>query len=205
MQSIGPATQHPTVSSDEPDENRRRLQAMRRITEPRPRFGCERVHPMLNRSGWAAGFGRVHRLWKQQHMQVPATQHKRRRLPGHGGNGCVRRRATHRNHVCTYDFLTEQTEGGGQFKLLVVLDEFTREALAIEVGRSFTARGLILTLQFLLCSAWSTAADSIRQWPGVHRQEYPALSGTGSSEHTLPQQGRPLTKCLRGIVQRQAS
>ncbi len=125
------------------------LGAMRRITEDRPRFGCERVHPMLNRSGWSVGFGRVHRLWKQEHMQVPRKQHKRRRLPGHSGNGCVRYRATHRNHVWTYDFLTERTEDGRQFKLLVVLDEFTREALAIEVGRSFTAQDVILTLQFL--------------------------------------------------------
>ncbi len=125
------------------------LQTMRGITEERPRFGCERVHPMLNRSGWSVGFGRVHRLWKQEHMQVPIKQHKRRRLPGHSGNSCVRRRATRRDHVWTYDFVTERTEDGRQFKLLVVLDEFTREALAIEVGRSFTAQDVILTLQFL--------------------------------------------------------
>ena len=73
-------------------------------------------------------------------------QHKRRRLPGHSGNSCVHRRATHRNHVWTYDFLTERTEDGRQFKLLVVLDEFTREA---EVVRSFTAQEVLLTLQFL--------------------------------------------------------
>ena len=83
-------------------------------------------------------------------LKVPATQHKRRHLPGHRGNGCVRRRATHRNHVWTYDFLlTERPEAGRQFKLFVVLDEFMPEALAIEVGRSFTAQDVILTLQFL--------------------------------------------------------
>ena len=58
----------------------------------------------------------------------------------------MHRRATHRNHVWTYDFLTERTEDGRQFKLLVVLDEFTREA---EVVRSFTAQEVLLTLQFL--------------------------------------------------------
>ena len=57
--------------------------------------------------------------------------------------------------------LPERTEDGRQFKLLVVLDEFTREALVIEVGRSFTVQEVILTLQFLFCSAWSTAAHSI--------------------------------------------
>ena len=82
-------------------------------------------------------------------MQVPRQQHKKRRLLGNSRNGCVHRRATHRNHVWIYDFLTERTEEGRQFKLLVVLDEFTREALAIEVGRLFMAQNVILTLQFL--------------------------------------------------------
>ena len=49
----------------------------------------------------------------------------------------------------SYDFLTDRTEDGRQLKVLVVLDEFTRECLAIEVGRTFTARDVILTLQYL--------------------------------------------------------
>jgi len=80
---------------------------------------------------------------------VPKKQRKRRRLPGNSVNGCVRYRATHRNHVWSYDFVTERTEDGRQLKLLVVIDEFTRECLAIEPGRSFTSRDVILTLQYL--------------------------------------------------------
>jgi len=133
----------------QPERDRALIGAMRRITDARPRFGCERVHPMLNETGWSVGFGRVHRLWKQQHMQVPRKQKKRRRLPGHSGNGCVRYRATHRNHVWSYDFVTERTEDGKQLKLLVVIDEYTRECLAIEAGRSFTAKEVVLTLQDL--------------------------------------------------------
>jgi len=64
-------------------------------------------------------------------------------------NGCVRHRSMHRNHVWSYDFLTERTEDGRQLRILVVIDEFTRECLAIEVGRSFTARDVIMTLQYL--------------------------------------------------------
>ena len=84
-------------------------------------------------------------------MQVPRRQRKRRRLPGCGGshNSCVRYKATHPNHVWSYDFVSERTEDGRQLKLLVVLDEFTRECLAIEAGRSFTASDVILTLQYL--------------------------------------------------------
>ena len=132
-----------------PELDKALIAAMRGITDTRPRFGCERIHPMLNESGWNVGFGKVHRLWKQEHMQVPAKQRKRRRLPGHSGNGCVRHKATHRNHVWSYDFVTERTEDGRQLKLLVVIDEFTRECLAIEPARSFTAREVILTLQYL--------------------------------------------------------
>ena len=61
----------------------------------------------------------------------------------------MRYKATHANHVWSYDFLADRTEDGRQLKLLVVLDEFTRECLAIEVGRTFKAREVILTLQYL--------------------------------------------------------
>jgi len=125
------------------------LQAKRGIADARPRFGCERVHPKLLQAGWMVGIGRVHRLWKQEHMQVPGKQHKRRRLPGHSGNRCVRHRATGRNHVWSYDFLTERTEDGRQLRLLAVLDEFTRECLTLEVARSFRSNDVILTLQYL--------------------------------------------------------
>lgn len=94
-------------------------------------------------------FKRLHRLWKREHLQVPRRQRKRRRLPGSSANSCVRHRATHPNHVWSYDFLADRTEDGRQLKLLVVIDEFTRECLAIEVGRTFTAREVILTLQYL--------------------------------------------------------
>ena len=122
---------------------------MRKIVETFPRNGCERTHRVLTGpeafGGWKVNIKRVHRIWKEEHMQVPQKQRKRRRLPGSSANGCVRRRATHRNHVWSYDFLAERTEDGRQLRILVVIDEFTRECLAIEVARSFTARDVIMT------------------------------------------------------------
>ena len=117
--------------------------------EAYPRYGSERVHQRLVDVGWRVNFKRVHRLWKQEHLQVPRKQHKRRRFPGNSANGCTRHRAAHRNHVWSYDFLTDRTEDGRQLKLLVVIDEFTRECLAIEAGRVFRGRDVILTLQYL--------------------------------------------------------
>ena len=132
-----------------PDDDRRLIEELRRWCEWHPRFGSERVHRMLLGTGWRVNFKRVHRLWKQEHFQVPGKQRKRRRLPGHSVNGCVRHKALHRNHVWSYDFLVDRTEDGRQLKLLVVIDEFTRECLAAEVGRTFTARDVMLTLQYL--------------------------------------------------------
>ena len=80
---------------------------------------------------------------------MPRKQRKRRRLPGHSANGCVRHRARYPHHAWSYDFLTDRTEDGRPLKLLVVIDEFTRECLALEVGRTFTAQDVMLTLQYL--------------------------------------------------------
>jgi putative transposase len=122
---------------------------MRRLARQRPRFGCERIHRQLVACGWRVNEKRVHRLWKQEAMQVPKKQHRRRRLPGSSQNGCVRHRAERINHVWSYDFLVDRTEDGRQLKLLAVIDEYTRECLAIEVARSFTAQDVMSTLRYL--------------------------------------------------------
>ena len=132
-----------------PDADRQLIAQMRRLVESYPRYGHPRVHRVLMNTGWRVNIKRVHRLWKQQHLQVAKKQSKRRRILGNSVNSCVRHRATHRNHVWSYDFLMDRTEDGKQLKLLAVIDEFTRECLAIEVGRHFSARDVILTLQYL--------------------------------------------------------
>ena len=132
-----------------PDADRRLIAELRRLVEWYPRYGSERIHEILVGVGWRVNFKRVHRLWKAEHFQVPKKQRRRRRLPGDSENSCLRHKATHRNHVWSYDFLADRTEDGRQLKLLVVLDEFTRECLAIEAGRTFTARDVMLTLQYL--------------------------------------------------------
>jgi putative transposase len=129
--------------------DRRLLDEMRRLVESYPRYGSERVHQLLVGTGWRVNFKRVHRLWKREHLQVPVKQHRRRRLPGSSANGCVRHKARRPNHVWSYDLLADRTEDGRQLKLLAVMDEFTRECLAVEVGRTFTARDVMLTLQYV--------------------------------------------------------
>ena len=126
------------------------LHEMRLLARQRPRFGSGRIYRLLTQRGWTVNEKRVHRLWKQEHMQVPRKQHRKRRFPGGSENGCVRHSARYKNHVWSYDFVTDRTEDGRQLRLLVVIDEYTRECLAIEVGRSFTAQDVMGVLQYLL-------------------------------------------------------
>lgn len=147
--ALGQPRSSQRYQASKPDADRRMIAEMRRLVESFPRYGSERVHQLLVVTGWRVNFKRVHRLWKQEQMQVPRKQRQRRRLPGSSANGCVRHKPTHPNHVWSYDFVSDRTEDGRQLKLLVVIDEFTRECLAIEAGRSFTARDVKLTLQYL--------------------------------------------------------
>lgn len=126
------------------------LQAMRRIADRRPRFGSPRTHRLLKALGWQVNHKRVERIWREENMQVPKKQHKRRRLAsGSSENSCVRHRAGHKDHVWSYDFVTDRLEKRGQFRMLVVIDEFTRECLAIEVSRSFMAKQVVEVLRYL--------------------------------------------------------
>ena len=75
----------------------------------------------------------MHRLWKEEGLKVPDGQRKRRRLLGTGENGYTRRRAEHKDHVWSYDFVIDRTEDGRGLKMMPVVDEYSRECLCIEV------------------------------------------------------------------------
>ena len=133
-----------------PGDERKLLAEMRSISHRRPRYGSPRVHRTLQATGWYVNHKRIERIWREESRQVPRKQHRRRRLPNCGSeNSCVRRRAQHKDHVWSYDFVTDRTEDRRQIRLLVVIDEFTRECLAIEVARSFTARQVVEVLRYL--------------------------------------------------------
>ena len=161
-----------------PSDEQRLLREMRQLARQRPRFGVDRIHKLLVERDWHVNAKRVHRLWKQKQMQVPRKQQRKRRLPGGSQNGCVRHRAERINHVWSYDFLVDRTEDGRQLKLLAVIDEYTRECLAIEVGRTFIAREVIDVLQYLF--AVRGTPDHIRSRPtlrvGARGPEFVARS-----------------------------
>ena len=103
---------------------------------------------MLRSEGFRAGVGRVHRLWRLHDLRVPKKSIRRRRL-GDSSQGVVRHRAAHIDHVWCWDFVKDQTLDGRPFKVLTIVDEFTRECLALEVGRSIRSGDVIGVLREL--------------------------------------------------------
>jgi len=94
------------------------------------RYGYRRVSAMLQGEGWRVNHKRVERIWSLEGREVPAKQPKRGRLWFTDGS-CVRLRPQHRNHVWAYDFVALRTRDGRPVRLLTVVDEYTRECLAI--------------------------------------------------------------------------
>jgi putative transposase len=118
---------------------------MLKVARRRPRWGYRRVAWRLRRDGWRASDTRVYRLWRREGLKVPVKKRKKRRL-GKSENGCVHRRAEHRDHVWCWDFVFDHTTSGSQLKWLSIVDEYTRECLALKVARSITSEDVIDTL-----------------------------------------------------------
>ena len=109
------------------------------------RYGYRRVTAMLRREGWWVNHKRVERLWRQEGLKVPGKQPKRGRLWLRDGS-CIRLRPSRRNHVWAYDFIMTRTEDGRAVRMLAVIDEHTRECLAIRPGRHFRADDVVACL-----------------------------------------------------------
>ena len=130
------------------DDEKPLVQRMLTLVRRHPRYGYRRIWALLRGDGFRVNVKRVYRLWRKEGLKVPRKQRKIRRL-GHSGNGCVRHRAEHINHVWCYDFVSDQTVDGRTLKFLTLEDEYTRECLAIEVERSITSREVIQTLRYV--------------------------------------------------------
>jgi len=106
------------------------------------RYGYRRVTALLWQEGWKISPSRVERIWKQEGLKVPQKQPKRGRLWLNDGS-CVRLRATHKNHVWSWDFVMDRTDDGRVIKILTLIDEYTKEALAVYPARRIRANDVI--------------------------------------------------------------
>ena len=113
------------------------------------RYGYRRITALLRHAGWAVNAKRVQRIWRREGLKVPQKQPKRGRLWLNDG-ACVRLRAERPNHVWSYDFVEDRTHDGRKFRMLCVIDEFTREALAIRVKRKLNSTDVLETLADLM-------------------------------------------------------
>ena len=128
-----------------PEDESKLVARMLELVRQRPRFGYRRIAALLRAEGWSVNVKRVYRLWRREGLKVPRKIRKRRGL-GTSGNACHVRRAEHRDHVWTWDFVFDRTTSGTTLKWLSIVDEYTRECLALKVGRSITSEDVIDTL-----------------------------------------------------------
>ena len=112
------------------------------------RYGYRRITALLREVGWRVNRKRVERIWRQEGLKVPHKQPKKRRLWFTDGS-CIRLRPEYPNHVWSYDFVEDRTHDGRKFRMLNIIDEFTRECLTIRVSRKLKAVDVIDVLSDL--------------------------------------------------------
>lgn len=113
------------------------------------RYGYRIIHGLLRQEGWWVNHKRVERIWRREGLKVPKKQPKRGRLWLNDGS-CIRLRPTHKDHVWAHDFVTGRTRDGRSFRMLTVIDEFTRECLAIDVARRLNHDDVLERLSWLM-------------------------------------------------------
>ena len=112
------------------------------------RYGYRRITALLREAGWVVNFKRVERIWRREGLKVPHKQPKRGRLWLNDGS-CIRLRPEYPNHVWSYDFVEDRTHNGRKYRMLNIIDEFTRECLAIRVNRKLNSTDVIDVLSDL--------------------------------------------------------
>ncbi len=138
----------------------------------------------MGREGWGVSKKRVQRLWREADLKVPGKQRKKRRpTPGASENGCARRRAEYVDHVWSYDFAMDSTEDGRRLKAMPLVDEYSRECLALEMERSITASDVIETLERLFTERGEPRyirSDNGPEFIAEAVKQYLAASGVGT-------------------------
>jgi len=151
-------------------------QAIMALAAQYGRYGYRRVTKLLNDAGWDVGVDRVLRIWRREGLKVPSKQRPRRRLWLNDGS-CIRLRPERRDHVWSYDFVEAQTQDGRKVRLMTLIDEFTRECLAIRVARRINSLGVLETMADVMLvrgipehirsdNGPEMTAKIVRQWLG---------------------------------------
>jgi putative transposase len=169
--------QHRSTQRHQPTELHRDQalrEALRQLSRDHPRWGYRRAHAVLREQGWRVNRKAIQRRWREEGLRVPARRRKRQRL-GVSTAPADRLAAEHPNHVWALDYQFDQTTDGRILKLLNIVDEHTREALTVRVGRRIDADATVAVLdqllaqrgapRFLRCdNGPELTANALRDW-----------------------------------------
>jgi putative transposase len=119
------------------------LKAIKRLARKYPRWGYRFIHARLEHKGWTVNLKRVRRLWREANLQRPVRRRRPNKLGpkrGSSKNSCANRPALFKNDVWAYDFVADRTASGKALRWLTLVDEYTKECLALHVATSVTGR-----------------------------------------------------------------
>ena len=147
-----------------------------RLASQYGRYGYRRITALLRAGDWPVNAKRVQRIWRREGLKVPRKQPKRGRLWLNDGS-CIRLRAAWPNHVWSYDFVMDRTHDGRAFRMLTVIDEFTRQCLAIPVDRKLNSESVLECIAGLFVrhgppdhirsdNGAEFTANAVREWLG---------------------------------------
>jgi len=160
----------------EPSDEPRLVARMVKLASDYGRYGYRRITAFLQEEGFRVNHKRIERLWRREGLKVPQKQPKRRRLWLNDGS-CIRLRPAYPDHVWSYDIMRDRTSDGRALRFLTVIDEFTRECLAIDVARHITSAEVLDRLSQLFVDRDVPAylrsdngpefvAEAVREWLG---------------------------------------
>ena len=135
-------------SSKRSDNEERLRRDIIRLASRFGRYGYRRITALLKAEGWHINHKRVERLWRQEGLKVPKKQPKRGRLYLNDGS-CIRLRPYWKNHVWSYDFVSDRLANGTKIRMLTVIDEYSRECLAIRVDYRLSSNDVLDVLSDL--------------------------------------------------------
>ena len=159
-----------------PEDEAALVERMTQLATQYGRYGYRRITALLRRDGWRVNHKKIERLWRREGLRVPRRQPKRGRLWLNDGS-CVRLRPERRDHVWAYDFVHERTHDGKALRLLTIVDEYTRECLAIDVARRLNSENVLERLAELFVNRGvpdhiradngpEFTAKAVREWLG---------------------------------------
>ncbi|MEL7054328.1 MAG: IS3 family transposase [Cyanobacteria bacterium J06588_5] len=145
---VSRSTQRYTAAKPKDDDDSLRL-AIIRLAKQYGRYGYRKIAELLRIEGWTVNHKKVERLWREEGLQLPQRHKKRKRLY-HKDSSVIRLRPKHQNHIWSIDFVHDKLSSGRKYKMLTVIDEYTREALCVTVAPKMGGADVLEALYPLL-------------------------------------------------------